>query len=116
MRPLTWFMVLALAVALPGAAWAGTIEVDPSVQTAVGVQNAQQVQLGFGVREQTGTIVQQQPQYQFTSRPRRGPTRYNYPGSDDIRVAPGVQTAVGVQNAQQVQLGLPGFGRYRDRN
>lgn len=101
---------LGLVLALSGIAQAGTIEVSPSVQTGIGVQNAQQIQLGYGVRQQSGTLTQQQPQYQYIS-PARSASRYNYPGQMDIRVNPNVQTGIGVQNAQQIQLGLPEFSR-----
>lgn len=106
----SFFGGLGLVVALGGVAQAGTIEVSPSVQTGIGVQNAQQIQLGYGVRQQSGTLIQQQPQYQYIS-PARGGSRYSYPGQTDIRVNPNVQTGIGVQNAQQIQLGLPEFSR-----
>jgi hypothetical protein len=99
---------LGLVLVLGGIAQAGTIEVSPSVQTGIGIQNAQQIQLGYGVRQQSGTLTQQQPQYQYIS-PNSGGYRYNYPGQTDIRVNPNVQTGIGVQNAQQIQLGLPEF-------
>lgn len=100
------FCGLTVLVLMAGAAEAGSIEVSPNVQTAVGVQNAQQIQLGFGVKQQSGTLVQQQPQYQYSQSGRRGNT-YSYPGSQNIRVSPNVQTGVGVQNGQQIQLALP---------
>ncbi len=101
---------LGLVLVLGSIAQAGTIEVNPSVQTGIGIQNAQQIQLGYGVRQQNGTLTQQQPQYQYIS-PSRSSSRYNYPGQTDIRVNPNVQTGIGVQNAQQIQLGLPEFSR-----
>lgn len=101
---------LALVVVTGSVARAGSIEVAPSVQTGIGIQNAQQIQLGYGVRQQNGTLIQQQPQYQYIS-PNNGGYHSSYPGPDDIRVNPNIQTSVGVQNAQQIQLGLPEFLR-----
>ncbi|AGY57720.1 hypothetical protein [Gloeobacter kilaueensis] len=113
MKTLPVFSAMALVGLLASVAQAGTIDVSPAVQTGIGVQNAQQIQLGFGVRNQAGTIVQQQPQFQYIGRPSRPERSYSYPGRDDIRVSPAVQTGIGVQNAQQIQLGLPDIGRPR---
>jgi len=99
-------LLLAVVLTLGIPVWAGEIQVSPNIQTAVGVQNAQQIQVGFGVRAQNGTIVQQQPQFQYIAPPTRERS-YRYPGNTDIRVNPNVQTGVGVQNAQQIQVGLP---------
>ncbi len=109
----TWQLMATALLLSAGAAQAGTIEVSPSVQTGIGVQNAQQIQMGFGVKQQSGTLIQQQPQYQYIAPSRRGSSSYSYPGNDNIRVNPAVQTGIGVQNGQQIQLGLPDIGRNR---
>ncbi len=110
MKNALWTLVLSGLVMLPASA--GTLEVSPDIQNAVDVQNAQQIQLGFGVDRQEANLVQQQSQAQFRAQRRPGYQR-EIPLDTDIRVNPSVQNAVGVQNGQQIQLALPQFGRSR---
>ena len=102
------------AIAFSAPAMAGSITVAPTIQNSVDVQNAQQVQLGYGVDRQEAVLIQGQNQTQVRkgggrppSRPQNPRHRDYVPIDDDIVVAPTVQNAVSVQNAQQVQLALP---------
>jgi hypothetical protein len=110
MKNALWTLVFTGLVMLPASA--GTLEVSPDIQNAVDIQNAQQIQLGFGVDRQEANLVQQQSQAQFRGQRRPGYQR-EIPLDADIRVNPSVQNAVGVQNGQQIQLALPQFGRSR---
>ncbi|MGK7909177.1 MAG: hypothetical protein AB4040_18370 [Synechococcus sp.] len=106
--------VAAGAIACSSPAMAGKLTVSPTVQNSVNVQNAQQVQLGYGVDRQEAVLIQDQSQTQVRNGRVRSPNqprgpRHNgeTPIEDDIEVTPTVQNAVGVQNGQQVQLALP---------
>ena len=102
------------AIACSAPAMAGSITVAPTIQNSVDVQNAQQVQLGYGVDRQEAVLIQGQNQTQVRkgggrtpSQPQNPRSRDYVPIDDDIVVAPNVQNAVSIQNAQQVQLALP---------
>ncbi|WP_156820213.1 hypothetical protein [Synechococcus sp. PCC 7336] len=114
-----WGMVLAVgssAIAIAPARAGGNLDISPSVQNAVSVQNAQQIQLGFGVDNQEAILIQEQSQAQTRAGRGRQPStpqsprhRRDIPIDRDIRVAPSVQNATNVQNAQQLQFALPGL-------
>ncbi|MBD2102645.1 hypothetical protein [Leptolyngbya sp. FACHB-261] len=74
---------------LANPSWAGQINVAPTIQTQVGIQNANQVQVGGTAPR--GGIDQQMNQGQ-SAQPARGSGNR-------------VQTQIDLQNAQQVQVG-----------
>jgi hypothetical protein len=104
-----WATVLLGSGVLVSPALAGSLEVAPNIQNQVSVQNAQQIQLGFGVEKQEAVLLQDNSQRQFRVAPttKREVYRRQLPIDKDISVSPNVQNAVGVQNAQQIQLALP---------
>jgi hypothetical protein len=108
MKNAFWTLIVSSLIMLPASA--GTLEISPDIQNAISIQNAQQIQLGFGVGRQEANLVQQQDQAQFRSERPKGYQR-EIPLNDDIRVNPSIQNAVSVQNGQQIQLAIPNFWR-----
>ncbi len=93
---------------LVSEASAGSLEIAPSVQNGVTVQNLQQIQVGFGVERQEAVLIQEQTQVQSRrSTPQQPRYQDQIPLDTDIRISPSIQNAVNVQNAQQLQLALP---------
>jgi hypothetical protein len=108
MKNAFWTLIVSSLIMLPASA--GTLEINPDIQNAISIQNAQQIQLGFGVDRQEANLVQQQDQTQFHRERPQGYQR-EIPLNDDIRVNPSIQNAISVQNAQQIQLAIPNFWR-----